>query len=172
MFPPSDGVGGGKQGRRQQCSGLAPISMVCLRPGGLGGAVPWGWETWGCLSAPCGCPGGCVAFSASIWHHKWSQESCWCAPNKHPGSAAGWEWGCWCGEGLWDGFLPWIRGCKCKTSPWSPGPCFSFPSVLCERAVPCDELPSCSRAGCYCWVPSWAQRSVFPSALPQLLLKL
>lgn len=38
--------------------------------------------------------------------------------------------------------------------PWSLGAHVSFPSAVCEQDVPCDEIPSWSSAGYYCWVSS------------------
>lgn len=47
--------------------------------------------------------------------------------------------------------LPTARG---KSGLGDTGARFGFPSVLREEDVPCDELSSCSNAGCCCWVPS------------------
>jgi len=49
----------------------------------------------------------------------------------------------------------WGRGgCKCQVSPASLETPSNAPWVLCERDVPCDELPGCISAGYYCWVLS------------------
>lgn len=60
---------------------------------GLPACTPMAVGAWRDM-LPCACwsRAGVIYRSADTWHHKCSQENCWCGPSKHPSSAGALEW--------------------------------------------------------------------------------
>lgn len=153
LFPPLDGAGRGFW-RRGGC--------LCHAPSHLRRGAGRGWGTRGCPPAPrwlwvpsgmCSQlePGSVIYRSASVWHHKGSQENCWHGPSKQPCSAAALERDrpgvlAWGGTVGW--ILPWVRRMQTGNTPRSPWGLASACHRWCESGMcPVMSFPAVAMQG-------------------------